>query len=195
MRSINPRLVLIPGLLALMLLALGLGGCAAMHGPAASPSAATIQPIEGLAGGDGGESSTDHGFIHTTLMYIPNRILDLFDIARLRLHVGPGIGVGARATEVLDFYLGSYASIYAGLPGPRMRPTPKLPFGVESFSGAEVSIVDATVTGGIGPGYSPSEFGLNLYLLLIGADIGLDPIEALDFITGFFLINLRDDEL
>lgn len=192
------------GMLGCCLMVMWLSGCASMHrGPAAHVDIFATQlgqtmtegMAEGIAAGDGGDDSQGHGFFHTVLFYIPNRVFDLFDIVRLRLHVGPGIGIGARATEVLDAYLGSYASIYVGLPGPRMRPMPKLPFGVETFSGVEVSVADATVTGGMGPGYSPSEFGANIFLLLIGADVGLDPIELLDFVTGFILVPIRNDEM
>lgn len=136
-----------------------------------------------------------HSFLVGTLLYIPNRILDIFDIFRFRVRVGPGIAAGARVTQAASLYAGTYATVYAGLPGPRMRQTPKLPIGLESHSGATVSVVDATVDGGIGPDYSPTEVGGGLQLLIFGFDIGIDPVEIADFATGILTIDLRDDDL
>lgn len=137
-----------------------------------------------------------HGFGHKLLFYIPNRILDVFDFARLRVRVGPGIAVGVRATKLLSGFIGGYASVYAGLPGPRMAPTVKLPIGFESYSGIGVSVVDATSGGKhTGPDYSPTEFGAGFQLLIVGFDFGLDPVEVLDLVTGFIFIDIRGDDL
>ena len=38
-----------------------------------------------------------HSLAHTLLFYIPNRVLDAVDIVRLRVRVGPGVALGARA--------------------------------------------------------------------------------------------------
>lgn len=134
-------------------------------------------------------------FLVGALLYLPNRVLDLVDIFRLRVRVGPGFSVGVRATEIASAYLGSYASIYAGLPGPRQRTLPRLPVGLESHNGVSVSVADATVDGGLGPDYSPTEFGGGFQLAVAGVDFGIDPVEALDFIAGFMTIDLRDDDL
>ncbi len=136
-----------------------------------------------------------HSFLVGTLLYIPNRVLDLLDIFRLRLRVGPGLAAGVRATKVAQVYAGSYATVFAGLPGPRMRSTPKLPFGLESHSGASLSVIDATVDGGIGPDFSPTEFGAGLQLAIVGFEFGIDPVEIADFATGILTIDLRDDDL
>jgi len=141
------------------------------------------------------EEKEDHSFIVGTLLYIPDRVLDLLDIVRVRVRVGPGLAVGARATKYVQGYVGSYASVFAGLPGPRLRQTPKLPVGLESQTGATVSVVDATVDGGLGPDYSPSEFGLGVHLGIIGFDLGIDPVEIADLVVGLATIDIRDDDL
>lgn len=141
------------------------------------------------------EEDDDHrSFLVGALLYIPNRILDVFDIFRLRVRVGPGIAVGARATEVASVYVGTYATLYAGLPGPRMRQMPKSPIGLESHTGATVSVADATVDGGIGPDYSPSEFGGGFQLGIIGIEFGVDPVELVDLVTGLVTVDIRDDD-
>ena len=141
------------------------------------------------------KTSESHGVAHRIVMYIPNRILDVFDIVRLRVRVGPGVAVDARATKVVSAFAGSYASVYAGLPGPRNRPMPKLPIGFESRSGVQASVVDATVSGGIDPDYGPAEIGVGVQALIIGLDVGIEPLEILDLLAGFFFINLTNDDL
>ena len=64
---------------------------------------------------------------------------------RLRVRVGPGIAVDARATDLADAYAGTYFSVWAGLPGPRMRRIPKLPGGIETRTGVEASVIDETL--------------------------------------------------
>jgi len=135
-----------------------------------------------------------HSTLHIIACYLPNRVLDLLDIFRARIRVGPGFGVGVRATEVASAYVGSYATVYAGLPGPRGRSFPKSPVGLESHTGVTVSVVDATVDGGIGPDYSPTEFGVGGQLGIIGADIGFDPMELLDFGLGIFTVDVQKDD-
>jgi hypothetical protein len=136
-----------------------------------------------------------HSFVVGTLLYIPNRIFDLLDIVRFRVRVGPGLGVGARATSVVSAFVGSYATIFAGLPGPRLEPSIPLPVGLESHNGATVSLVDATVDGGIGPDYSSTEFGVSAQLAIVGFDFGIDPLEIVDFLGGILTIDLREDDL
>ncbi len=135
------------------------------------------------------------GVMHKIAMYIPNRVLDVFDVVRLRARLGPGVAVDVRATQVAAAFVGSYASVYAGLPGPRNRRLPKLPVGLESRSGVQASVADATVTGGIGPDYGPAEIGVGVQALLIGVDVGVEPLELLDLVAGLFFIDLRDDDL
>jgi hypothetical protein len=134
------------------------------------------------------------GALHRVVTYLPCRVLDLMDVFRLRARVGPGVAVGVRATEAADFFLGTYWSFYAGLPGPRGRPAPRLPAGIESLTGVEVSVADLTTGAGLGPDYSATEFGVSLQALLVGVDAGFDPVELADFVTGLFLIDLRDDD-
>lgn len=85
--------------------------------------------------------------VHTIVFYIPNRVFDLVDVVRVRARVGPGVAGGVRATEAADLYFGSYTSVYAGLPGPRMGREIPLPAGLESKSGVEASLADPTLEG------------------------------------------------
>ena len=109
------------------------------------------------------------------MTYIPNRVLDILDVVRLRVRVrvGPGIALDVRVTNLAAAFLGSYETVYAGLPGPRNGPTPKLPVGLENRIGAQVSIADVTAEGTAGPDYGPAEIGLGAQVLLVGFDGGI----------------------
>jgi hypothetical protein len=141
------------------------------------------------------EEKTEHGFGHKLLFYLPNRILDVFDLVRLRLRVGPGFAVSARATKPISVFFGGYASVYAGLPGPRLEPTVKLPVGIENYGGISVSVADGTSEGPFSPNYSSTEIEAGFQALILGVDVGIDPYEILDLAAGFFFIDLRGDDL
>lgn len=139
--------------------------------------------------GESGRSVVTH-----VLMYLPNRLLDLLDIARLRLRVGPGIAAGVRVTKPLQANIGSYATVYAGLPGPRGDASFRSPIGLEAYTGAALSVLSVE-SESFGPHYSPTEIGVGAQLLLVGVDAGVDPLEVVDFVLGLFFIDLRDDDL
>ena len=131
---------------------------------------------------------------HPVLMYIPNRIFDILDIVRLRVRVGPGLAVGARATEAVDANLGAYASIFAGIPGPRGRPKINLPIGLENYAGAEVSVVGTSDEGSHRPHYGALEVGAGVQAAILGLDIGIDPGEIVDLATGLLFIDIIGDD-
>ena len=166
--------------------------CAHAHTELARADEPPLALGEEISTPPSGQSS---GTLESVLLYIPNRVFDLFDVFRLRARVGPGVALGVRATSALDVYLGSYISIFAGLPGPRNSPTIPLPLGFESHNGAELSFIDATANVGMSPDYSPTEFGLGLQVAIVGVDVGVDPLEILDFILGFFTLDIQGDDL
>lgn len=132
---------------------------------------------------------------HPVLMYIPNRIFDILDLVRLRVRVGPGLTVQARATDALDVVLGAHATIFAGVPGPRGSPRINLPVGIETFAGAEVSAVgNKTEAGWSKPYYGPLEVGAGVQAAILGLDLGIDPLEILDFAAGIVFLDLLDDD-
>lgn len=135
-----------------------------------------------------------HSVAHRILCYLPNRLLDITDLIRARVRVGPGVAVDARATKFVRAGIGSYLSLYAGLPGPRQRPMPRSPLGFEAYSGASLSVAEASFETGYEPGYSPSEFGAGLHLGVIGLDVGVDPLEAVDLIAGIVGLDVTGDD-
>ncbi len=132
---------------------------------------------------------------HRLLYYLPNRVLDVVDLFRFRLKVGPGAAVSARATEVVSVYAGSYQAFYVGLPGPRHPYQWRLPVGREQYKGISVGTVDATDENPYEPDYTRSEFDLGLYALIAGAEVGTDPVEWWDLVAGLVMADPRRDDL
>jgi hypothetical protein len=185
-------------LASVFLLAL-LAGCSAVPRTALESAAEAIDPGAVAGAGSGAALADDedgdgHGGWHTALLYIPNRVFDLLDVVRLRLRVGPGLQFSVRATELADFRVGTYATIFLGIPGPRREPDINWPFGMENSAGAELSIVELNADPS-GPTYGLCEFGLGFQAFLIGLDAGVDPWEALDFLTGLVTWDIEGDDL
>ena len=159
------------------------------------PKPATVKPEATKPEEKKVEQEPSRGIAHRLILWAPNRVLDVFDIMRVRIRFGLGVGLGVRATKYVAAYAGSYTTIYAGLPGPRCRRMPRSPVGLESYNGVKASVADLTVDGGIGPDYSSTEFGAGFQLILFGIDIGVDPFEVIDFTGGILLWDPRQDDL
>ncbi len=140
------------------------------------------------------EAEPEQGLGHKVLWYVPNRLLDLVDIFRFRLRAGPGLAANVRLTDYADVYIGTYYTAFVGLPGPRMQPAIRPPWGMEYEKGLKLMGVDATDDLAHEPGYSPTEFNAGLQLLILGVEIGFDPVEFGDFFSGFVMIDLRGDD-
>ncbi len=176
-----------------------LGGCAA---PGERPSpredglgAAAVTADRVADRVADGEAAEGHSTLHTVLLYLPDRLFDLMDVVRLRLRVGPGVAAGIRVTEYADAFAGTYGAIFVGIPGPRGEPAINWPFGLESKSGVEASVADATTDLGADPGYGTLEIGVSLHAVILGVDVGLDPWEAVDFLAGILTFDPATDDL
>ena len=121
-------------------------------------------------------------------LWLPNRILDLLDIFRLDLGIGPSTGAVIRLSKyaqagVRDMNPGS---LRVGLLG-RRAPV----------------MLETSNELGIGPGFSESsqrqickaEFGLGLDPIIVGIYAGLCLDEALDFGVGLFGYDYLGDDL
>jgi hypothetical protein len=149
----------------------------------------------GSAAGAEPERGAGRNPLWTAVGYLPSRALDLLDVVRVRARVGPGMAISLRASEAADLFLGSYTSVYAGLPGPRGGTLPRLPAGLETRRGAEAGPADLSTGLGFGPKYSASECGIGLHGFLLGFDAGVDPFELIDLAAGLFLLDPSDDDL
>ena len=191
-RSLTVR----PSLLAALLAFHGCAVTPSPEPPIALPS--TFDDRDEYGDPDYGDPDVDaeHSTGDAILMYLPNRILDVFDIVRARARVGPGAALDVRATQLVNLFMGRYQSFYLGLPGPRNRPEIKWPVGGESWSGfGVVEAEDSVDLVWEGPDYGLGEIGVGVHALLVGADVGVDPLEAVDFVLGLLTFDLRGDDL
>jgi hypothetical protein len=140
------------------------------------------------------DEARSRGLVHRVLTYVPSRLFDVVDLVRARVRVGPGIAVGGRVTRAGDAYLGTYWTVYAGLPGPRGRVMPRLPVGLEARTGAAVSFADASTGLGTAPEYGVAEVGLGLQAALVGFEVGVEPWELIDLLAGFVLLDPAGDD-
>lgn len=130
----------------------------------------------------------EHSTFEAIVLYIPNRMLDLIDVVKADVGIGPATGVVLRGTKFVQAGLRAVAPFSLRL-GARGR---YLPLWLESSSEIGVSPAfrqssDRVVGAG--------EFGAGVDLLLVGAYLGVDFLELGDFILGLFTIDLKEDDL
>ena len=151
------------------------------YAPIAPPPIAAPAPCPPYAG-----QSTGSGLVDIILYYVPNRVLDLVDIGRVSIGIGCGWGFNVRATELLELGYGQYSTTRFGMKG-RVMPVydEKIDEGGIGFLGYVNGCLQR----------DPSEIGADLHLGVIGAQAAVSLMEAVDFVTGFVLIDLQCDDL
>jgi hypothetical protein len=132
------------------------------------------------------------GLLVGVLLYLPNRLFDVLDVARVRLRVGPGLSAGLRATRPLNLAIGAHGALFLGLPGPRGEASIPWPVGLEDFAGAEISVVNGTRAGNVH--YGLGEIGGGGQLLILGGEFGVDPWELVDFVVGLVTVDPVGDD-
>lgn len=169
------------GLLLLLLLGSSLG-CATLAGSPGSDRPAA----ESAAPADDDRPST----LSRVVLYIPNRVLDLFDIVRFGINVGPGIGVDAQVTDPVRAGIMSRTSAGVGFQGLRHLPVMAA---VESY--AAVGPLEADCA--LGPRWyrSGGDVRIEPHLLLVGAHVAVDTFSIGDFIAGIFGFDPSGDDL
>lgn len=137
----------------------------------------------------GDEEESGRGLVHVVLLYIPNRILDLFDVARFGVEVGLGIGIDAEATDALRGAAMFRTSAGAGLQGLR-----HLPVKLSSEGYAGFGPIDLGADPGL-PWYRDFwDVRLDVFVALVGAHVAVNPKEIADFVLGFATIDIADDD-
>ncbi len=131
--------------------------------------------------------------VWTVAAYLPNRLFDLCDIARIHVRVGDGFAAGARVTRYLPVFVGDYQAIWFGLPGPRGRARLPIPAGAEGQKGLEAGTVSLGSTSKA-PAYGVGEIGAGAMIYLIGFEVGVDPYELVDFLAGFATVDIASDD-
>ena len=184
-----------------LLLAVLLGACASIA-PELAPMVVAGVPLQGVAAPvqdassetaprpkpEHAQKDDGRGFLAGALLYLPNRVVDLLDVAKVGVDVGPGIGVDVQATSVLQARAMWNLSVGVGFQGLR-----HLPFQVGTIAALGVGPV-----GGVGDvgswSRSKTGFRVGLHVLIVGAHAEIDPWEILDFALGFLTIDIADDD-
>jgi len=126
---------------------------------------------------------------HVILLYIPNRLLDIFDIARFGVNAGPGVGADVEATEYLR--AAAMSRISAGVGYETLRHLPVMA-GAES----ELALGPVGTTAAIPYTWYRNTWDVRveLHVLIVGAHVAVNPAEILDAILGFTTIDIMDDD-
>lgn len=138
-----------------------------------------------------GELPSDDGDdfnISTVLLWLPNRILDLIDIFRVDVGVGPAIGAVGRITRHGQFGYREFspASLRVG-----------------NFGRSSPLIIERSSEFGVGPAFVESndrkvcsgEVGVGADILIVGGYVGICFEELADFLGGLLLFDLMQDDL
>lgn len=120
--------------------------------------------------------------------YVPNRIHDIIDVFKLDLSWGNGFGVDARVTRVLAVG----ASMYDGVNRAGLNMA-SLSVWSESNDDVGVSILGFEFGGGLPLDRDAYEVGLTVHAV-VGAEAGFSVMGVLDALTGFFLVDLEEDD-
>jgi hypothetical protein len=131
------------------------------------------------------ESST----LGVILLYIPNRILDLFDVARFGVNVGPGFGFDVRCTKWLKAQFITDTSVGVGLQTLR-----HLPLCFRSQSKLGLAFISTPSMNLIDWHYGDYDLRVELYVLLVGAHVAVELGEIVDFIGGIFTWDPMNDD-
>jgi len=181
-----------PKMLCLVFVILGLAACSA---PASRTSVfagltPALQAPPDAADEEGGAQDEDsRPVLVSILLYLPNRVLDLFDIARAGVSVGPGIGIDLTATELLNLTLMFKTSVGVGYQTLR-----HLPIEAAAYADVGAGPIKLDADPGFSWYRSPGDFRVELYVLLVGAHAALEPIEILDFLVGLIGLDPVEDD-
>jgi len=155
--------------------------------PALEPPANAVPAGDDEA--DEAEDEDSRPVLLGVLLYLPNRVLDLFDIARAGVSVGPGIGVELTATRFLNLALMFKTSVGVGLQTLR-----HLPIEATAYTAVGAGPLVLALDPGLNWHRSMGDLRVDLHALLLGAHVALEPIEMLDFLVGFFGLDPADDD-
>jgi hypothetical protein len=198
-RSLTP--VILPCALIILLLA-ALGGCAAVDTRPACEGAPGLllrgfsvvesSPLFAAALQDADEEVEEEDESSTLgiiLLYIPNRIFDLFDVARFGVNVGPGFGLDLRATKYVKLQFISDTSVGVGLQTLR-----HLPLCVRSQAKLGLGFISTPGMNLIDWHYGDFDLRVELYILIVGAHVAVEMGEIVDFIGGIFTWDPMHDD-
>lgn len=131
------------------------------------------------------------------ILFLPNRILDLLDVFRLNVGVGPGIGVNIRATRFAQAGIASYNCVKVGIIGRQgwIYMEESREFGVSVLYIEDSKAVGPLITFEDKTDRQLLEVGGFIYAFFVGAEVAIRPKELADFFLGWGLIDFCEDDL
>ena len=161
-------------------------GCASAGSPSTTP-ALSAQAIQAEAEVD---DEADRSILHALLWYVPNRLLDLFDVVRGGICAGPGVGVSVVPTEYLQAT--AMARVSGGVGLQTLRHSP-FQWGTEGeLAIGPLGADDEPDKGGWH--HSKTDLRIDLHVLLVGGYVAVEPVEILDFLAGLVFLDPREDD-
>lgn len=127
--------------------------------------------------------------LHVVLLYLPNRVLDLFDIARIGIEAGPGIGIDLRASHAA--MLGVMTRTSAGVGLQTLR---HLPLKLDTQAYLATGPAQLGASPGISWYHDFWDLRAELHLLLLGAHVAVNPMEIADFFAGLLTLDPKGDD-
>lgn len=124
------------------------------------------------------------------LLYLPNRILDLLDVVRLGVHVGPGIGLDLRVTRFVQLAADTSADV-----GVAWQGRDKLPVVSQIYHTMALGPVRVGAGTGLRYKHTLSETSVTANAGLAGFFVAYDSAELLDFLAGWTTYDLKKDDL
>lgn len=131
------------------------------------------------------EDAASRGSWKAAAYYVPNRVLDLLDVFKLNVSVGPGSGFDVRLTRLFEVGFSEYDVLRIGLNGRRF------PVYREKLSEASLTLLGLTSGQRTRDGY---EAGATLQFLVVGVEAAVNVRSILDFLAGIVLLDIEDDD-
>jgi hypothetical protein len=138
-------------------------------------------------------------------LYVPNRVFDALDCASAGVLAGPGLNVRLQCTDLVEFSLPMNAcGVQVGLNTQWVDPIQNKdsvylykrfrPYGVGCYGGRTAPLPLISINLGEFK-ISPDTFGVSAHVLVVGAQVGVRPVEIVDLITGIAFIDINHDDV
>lgn len=178
--------------LVLVAAASPLAACASVSAAGAAPdtppAAADAPKSPATAAGKEAKPEESRSILTHVLLYVPNRVVDVLDVVRAGVSVGPGIGVDAQVTEPVSVV--AMTRTYVGAGYETLRHSP-----IVAGAEAGLGVGPATLEAEAGGWYrSNADVRVSLHALLVGGHVAVEPVEILDAVLGLVFIDIRDDD-
>ena len=176
MSRIRTRAPFLGGLLALALV-LPTSGC---HTPLVRTEAGSLESEEPYR-----QTNERSGVGKQIALYLPNRIVDTIDIVSLSVGLDLGLGFDVRVTRWLQFAAQAGVGVGVGYDDRSHRP---------AWANAATTVAFGPWRAGAGAGSAPSLGDWEIGIATGANKFAVDLAEVLDFVLGWFFIDILEDD-